>query len=198
MELTAGASRAGFPDFVHALAARPSRGEGVFGPGTPPSVRYSHGVRLPAAQRLLAAILATWMPLSCCCQAMALARTAVAAIAASDDRGEREAPSCCSGHDADDHDGQAEDGGADDHRAPPPCDDCPACASAKGKAPLTTPPTIDRDDVGREVAWLPEIDAAAPACERAAPTGIRPWSGADPPWRPAGRTVLAKHARLVI
>lgn len=164
----------------------------------PASVRYNLDVRLTVHQRLLAAILAIWMPLSCCCQAMALARTAVAAVAASDDRGERGAPSCCSGHDADGHEGQAEDRGADDDRAPPPCDECPACASAKGKAPLPTQPTIDHDDVGREVAWLPEIDAAAPACGCATPIGTHPWSGADPPWRPAGRTALAKHARLVI
>ncbi|MBU3684601.1 MAG: hypothetical protein FGM39_11430 [Phycisphaerales bacterium] len=153
---------------------------------------------LTAAQRLLAAILAIWMPLSCCCQAMALARTAMAAVSESNDRSECGTPSCCSGHDTDDHDGQAEDRGSDDDRSPPPCDECPACASAKGKAPLPTPATIEHDDIGREVAWLPATDAATPACGCAAPTGTCPWSGADPPWRPAGRMALARHARLVI
>lgn len=150
-------------------------------------------MRVTAAQRLLAAILAIWMPLSCCCQAMALARTAVAAVTSPDEAAPCTAKArCCSEPEA----ATAVEANADRDRTPPPCDQCPACAAAKGKAPPPTSPSIDHDDVGREVAWAPAVDECAEA--HAVRADACTWSGADPPWRPAGRTALARHARLLI
>lgn len=150
-------------------------------------------MRVTAAQRLLAATLALWMPLSCCCQAMALARTAVAAVT-SPEAAEACAgkPRCCSDREA----ASAGEATTDRDRSPPPCDQCPACAAAKGKAPPPTSPGIDHDDVGRELAWVPAVDDGADV--HAARPGAHAWNGADPPWRPSGRTALARHARLVI
>jgi hypothetical protein len=159
--------------------------------------RYSGLVRLTAPQRLLAAALAIWMPLSCCCQAMALARTAVAAVSATagaDETGDCAAASCCSAREpAVEHRTSDEPG---DERSTPPCDQCPACASAKSKAPPPSIPDIDHDEVGRDIDWL-----GASATDREAMAlriDRRAWSGADPPWRPAGRCALARHARLLI
>lgn len=154
-------------------------------------------MRLTAPQRLLAAALAIWMPLSCCCQAMALARTAVAAVSETAGAGDADdcaTASCCSARESIVEDPAATDPG--DKRSTPPCDQCPACASAKSKAPPPSIPDIDHDEVGREIDWLgasaTDLEATALRIDR------RAWSGADPPWRPAGRCALARHARLLI
>lgn len=154
-------------------------------------------MRLTALQRLLAAALAFWMPLSCCCQAMALARTAVAAVretAGVDGASECAAASCCSARESAAECRAEDEPGSD--RSPPPCDECPACAAAKSKAPPPATPDIDHDEVGRDIDRLV---ASATDPEPAARTvDSRSWSGADPPWRPAGRCALARHARLLI
>jgi hypothetical protein len=154
-------------------------------------------VRLTVPQRLLAVALAIWMPLSCCCQAMALARTAIAAVSATagaDEAGDCSATSCCSARDSDVEHRTSDEPGQD--RSPPPCDECPACAAAKSKAPPPTTPDIDHDEVGRDIDRL--VASATDPVPAARTVDVRSWSGADPPWRPAGRCALARHARLLI
>jgi hypothetical protein len=161
----------------------------------PASVRYSLDVRLTVHQRLLAAVLAIWMPLSCCCQAMALARAAVAAVTPAADADACETRSCCSAREAEPQGGTT-DRSQDDERSPAPCDECPACAAAKGKAPPPNAPDIDHDTVGRDIAWLPA--AGEDGDDRGSTAAAHDRGGTDPPWRPSGRTALARHARLVI
>lgn len=162
---------------------------------------YSHAVRTSPAHRLLAALMALWLPF-CCCQARAAARTVAHAMHAG---GEAVAcvddvPACCRAEIAPDADccGNGERGAddADTSSAPAPCDDCAACGSLKAKAAAPAVPGVEHDSVGVPDAAL----SAVPASDEAVATGARAsWPRAHaPPWKPGGRSALALHARLVI
>ena len=128
---------------------------------------------------------------------MALARTAVAAVSATagaEEAGDCATASCCSARESAAEHRTSDESGQDPSL--PPCDECPACAAAKSKAPPPTTPDIDRDEVGREIDRL--VASATDPEPAARAVDVRSWSGADPPWRSAGRCALARHARLLI
>lgn len=162
---------------------------------------YNHGVRTSPAHRLLAALMALWLPF-CCCQARAAARTVVHAMHAGGAAAacDAEVPACCRAEPAPVADccgnGKQDADDADTSSAPAPCKDCAACGSLKSKAAAPAVPGVEHDSVGVPDAAL----RAVPASDLAVATGARTsWPRAHaPPWKPGGRSALALHARLVI
>lgn len=166
-----------------------------------PDAAYNHRVRTSPAHRLLAALMALWLPF-CCCQARAAARTVVHAMHAGDATAacEVDVPACCRAERAPAAEccGNA-DAGVHEADAPPaqaPCDDCAACGSLKAKAAAPGVPDVEHDSVGAPDLAL----CAVPAADAQATPGTHAsWPSAHaPPWKPGGRSALALHARLVI